>query len=118
MTTTFTVHTVRDKTIVEVRDNSLLIETAQQFLQLTMNLPADKIILLKEHLHESFFDLRSGLAGDILQKVSNYALQLGVVGDFSLYNSKSLHAFIHESNKSNHVLFTDSVQDALDRLGR
>ena len=116
--TTFKVHTVRDKEIVEVQDNSLLIETTQQVLQYMMNLPSDKVILRKENLHESFFDLRSGLAGDILQKVSNYAVNLGIVGDFSVYESKSLHAFIYESNKSNHVVFTDTVQDALNRLSQ
>ena len=116
--TTFKVHTVRDKEIVEVQDNSLLIETTQQFLQYMMNLPSDKVILRKENLHESFFDLRSGLAGDILQKVSNYAVNLGIVGDFSVYESKSLHAFIYESNKSNRVVFTSTVEDALNRLSR
>jgi hypothetical protein len=116
MITPFTVHTIRDKSIVEVQDNTLIIETAQQFLQLTMNLPADKIILHKEHLHESFFNLRSGLAGEILQKVSNYALQLSIVGDFSIYDSKSLQAFIYESNKSSHVVFTSTLEDALNRL--
>lgn len=118
MTTAFTVHTVRDKTMVEIQDTALVIETAQQFLQLTMNLPSDKVILRHENLHESFFDLRSGLAGDILQKVSNYVLQLAIVGDFSVYESKSLQAFICESNKSNRVVFSGSVEDALDRLSR
>lgn len=118
MTPAFKVHTVRDKEIVEVQDNSLVIETTQQFLQLMMNLPSDNVILDKKNLHESFFDLRSGLAGDILQKVSNYVLHLGIVGDFSVYDSKSLHAFIYESNKSNRVVFTDTVEDALNRLSR
>ncbi|MFD0999713.1 DUF4180 domain-containing protein [Ohtaekwangia kribbensis] len=118
MTTAFKVHTIRNKEIVEIQDNALIIETPQQFLQLMLNLPSDKVILIKENLHESFFDLRSGLAGDILQKVSNYVLHLGIVGDFSIYESKSLHAFIYESNKSNRVVFTSTVEDALNRLSQ
>ena len=118
MTIPYTIHTVLNKEIVEVQDNSLVIETTQQFLQLMMNLPSDKAILHKENLHESFFDLRSGLAGDILQKVSNYVLQLGIVGDFSAYESKSLHAFMYESNKSNRVVFVSTVEEALNRLSR
>ena len=118
MTSPYTIHTVLNKEIVEVQDNSLLLETTQQFLQLMMNLPSDKVILRKENLHESFFDLRSGLAGDILQKVSNYVLQLGIVGDFSLYDSKSLQAFIYESNKGNRVVFATTVEEALNRLSR
>jgi hypothetical protein len=118
MTTAFKVHTIRNNEIVEIQDNALIIETPQQFLQLMLNLPSDKVILIKENLHESFFDLRSGLAGDILQKVSNYVLHLGIVGDFSIYESKSLHAFIYESNKSNRVVFTSTVEDALNRLSQ
>ncbi len=118
MTTAFKVHTIRNKEIVEIQDNALIIGTPQQFLQLMLNLPSDKVILIKENLHESFFDLRSGLAGDILQKVSNYVLHLGIVGDFSIYESKSLHAFIYESNKSNRVVFTSTVEDALNRLSQ
>ena len=118
MTIPYTVHSVQNKEIVEVQDNSLVIETTQQFLQLMMNLPSDKVILRREHLHESFFDLRSGLAGDILQKVSNYMLQLSIVGNFSQYDSKSLQAFIYESNKSNRVVFADTVEEALNRLSR
>jgi hypothetical protein len=118
MTTEFKVHAIHGKEIIEVQDSSLVIETSQQFLQYMMNLPSDKVILRKENLHESFFDLRSGLAGEILQKVTNYAVTLGIVGDFSMYESKSLHAFIYESNKSNHVVFTATVENALSRLSQ
>lgn len=118
MTTKFKIHTINNKTIAEIQDTTLVIDTPQQFLELIFNLPAEKIILSKENLHESFFDLRSGLAGEILQKVSNYATSLGIVGDFSVYESKSLRDFIYESNKSNRVVFVSTAADALNRLSR
>jgi hypothetical protein len=118
MTPKFKVHTINNKTITEIQDNTLVIDTPQQFLELIFNMPSEKIILSKENLHESFFDLRSGLAGEILQKVSNYAASLGIVGDFSLYESKSLRDFIFESNKSNRVVFVGTVEDALNRLSQ
>lgn len=95
----------------------LVIDGAQQFLEIAMNLPVDSLVILKENLAETFFDLRSGLAGEILQKVVNYRLRLGLVGDYSGYESKALRDFIYESNKSNRIVFVDTIDEALKRLG-
>jgi hypothetical protein len=67
-------------------------------------------------IDESFFDLKTGIAGEILQKVSNYQMKLAIVGDYSNYPSKSLRDFIYESNKANQVIFINNIQDAIDRL--
>jgi hypothetical protein len=77
---------------------------------------AEGVIVHKESIDETFFDLRSGLAGDMLQKVVNYRLRLAIVGDFSTYESKSLKAFIYESNKSNTIVFVSTVEEALKKL--
>jgi hypothetical protein len=45
-------------------------------------------------------------------------MSLGIVGDFSLYQSKSLRDFIYESNKSNRIVFVSTLEEALDRLSR
>jgi len=112
----YVVHAANGKELIELTEVDTVISSAQDFLQLMMNLPADIIILHKENLAESFFDLRSGLAGELLQKVSNYSRQLALVGDFSVYNSKSLHDFIYESNKSNRVVFVATVEEAIKKL--
>jgi hypothetical protein len=75
-----------------------------------------KIILHERNLHEDFFKLASGLAGDILQKFSNYRFKLAIIGDFSKYQSKSLQDFIRESNKGNSVFFVDNIDNALSKL--
>jgi hypothetical protein len=103
---------------VVITDENLVIIEVQQFLQMMMNLPADRVILHEKHLHPDFFELRTGLAGEILQKVVNYACRLGIVGDFSKYSSKALRDFIYESNKGNVVVFTSSVDEALNRLSK
>lgn len=74
------------------------------------------IILKKEQLHPDFFDLKTGLAGDILQKFSNYRMRLAVTGDFTGYNSKSLNDFIYESNKTGRIVFVPSLGEAIDVL--
>lgn len=40
---------------------------------------ADGIVLTPDDVDASFFDLRSGLAGELFQKVTNYGLRLGLV---------------------------------------
>lgn len=109
-------HTFNGKDIVAMRDEEFVIANAQDFLDLMMNLPSDRIVVYKENFDESFFDLRSGLAGEILQKVSSYQRMLGIVGDYSRYSSRSLNAFMGESNEGNKVVFVDSLDEALRRL--
>jgi len=77
-----------------------------------------KIIIQENHLIDKFFDLKSGLAGDILQKFSTYRVQLAIVGDFSNHQSRSLRDFIFESNKYGHVNFVGSMDEAMDRMTR
>lgn len=76
----------------------------------------DKVIIHRHNLSTDFFDLKNGLAGEILQKFSNYRIRLAIVGDFSEFNSKSLNDFIYESNQGKQINFLTSVSDALDQL--
>ncbi|MGX4587629.1 DUF4180 domain-containing protein [Paenibacillus chitinolyticus] len=80
------------------------------------NHECDKLLLRKEQLTEDFFELKTKLAGDILQKYINYSLKLAIVGDFSGYNSKSLNDFIYECNQGNNVFFKGTEAEALDAL--
>ena len=76
----------------------------------------EKIIFYKENIHPDFFDLKTRIAGEVLQKFSNYRQKLAIVGDFSAYTSKSLRDFIRESNQIGHVLFVDTIDEAIERL--
>ena len=88
------------------------------FLDLLFSTESDTIVLKKECLDPSFFDLRSGLAGELLQKLSNYKKRLIVLGDFENIDSKSLHDFIYESNRHGVAVFTDEIEKAIGLLKR
>ena len=80
-----------DVYIAEILSNQIEINNTQDALDIMANCAyqdADRIILYKENIIESFFDLKTTLAGDILQKFSNYRARLAIVGDFSKYTSK------------------------------
>ncbi|HRW85324.1 MAG TPA: DUF4180 domain-containing protein [Bacteroidales bacterium] len=72
-----------------------------------------KLIVHSGSLNPDFFDLSTGLAGEILQKFSNYRMKLAIIGDFSVYKSKSLRDFIRESNRTGVITFKATLEDAL-----
>lgn len=112
-------HTIGNTNVAEIIADSLVIVKAEDGLDLLGNLyyqGFDKIILHKKNITADFFDLKTGMAGEILQKFSNYRIQLVVVGDFSGFTSTSLQDFMYESNKGRHVNFLPSTSEALNAL--
>lgn len=77
---------------------------------------SDRIIIHDKSLNSDFFDLKTRVAGEILQKFSNYRMRLAIVGDFSSFKSKSLRDFIRESNRTGTINFVGTVDEALLRL--
>ena len=75
------------------------------------------LIIYSETLNKDFFDLKTKIAGDILQKFSNYRMKLAIIGDFSDIRRKSLRDFIRESNNLGVINFAASIDKALARLG-
>lgn len=76
----------------------------------------DKMLLRKEQIIEDFFNLKSGLAGEILQKFTTYQMRVAIVGEFAGYNSKSLKDFIYECNQGDKILFKNTEAEALTEL--
>ena len=74
------------------------------------------VVVPMELLAPGFFDLKTRIAGDILQKCVNYGMRIAIVGDFSGFTSKSLADFMRESNRGRHVLFKASVDEAASAL--
>jgi hypothetical protein len=75
-----------------------------------------EVILHEKNITPDFFDLKTGTAGEILQKFSNYRVRLAIVGDFSAYPGQSIRDFIFESNKRKHINFVGSIAEAVERL--
>lgn len=110
---------VGDSTIAEVVAENVVINNVEEGVDLIGNAyyqGFDKVILYKKNVSPDFFDLKTGMAGEILQKFSNYRIRLVIVGDFSVYTSKSLHDFIRESNQGKLVNFLSSKEEAMGRL--
>ena len=101
--------------IAEVVSADVVVNTTRDALDLMATAQyggADCLILCERHLPAEFFDLKTGLAGEILQKYANYRMKLVIIGEFA-FKSESLKAFMLESNRGRQVAFVPDRETAL-----
>ena len=94
-----------------IRDATDIISKAWEQRATVVAIPAGR-------LDDDFFRLRTGVAGEILQKFVTYQLRVAIVGDISKHVSESsaLRDFVHESNRGDHVWFVADLDELLKRL--
>lgn len=110
---------IEGKKITFLKSNRIVIKETQDALDLMADAAyhnSNRILINKKNIIPEFFDLKSGIAGEILQKFSTYNVHLAIVGDFTEYTSKSLRDFIFESNKYGRIIFVSSVKEAKEKL--
>jgi len=100
-------------TVCELLGEGRLVSTTQDALDLMGEAGARGIVVREDQVHPDFFRLRTGLAGEMLQKFTNYGIGFAIIGDFAKYTSKPLRDFIYESNRTGQVLFVSSIEEAL-----
>jgi hypothetical protein len=79
---------------------------------------AQLIVIPVERLDPDFFRLRTGVAGQILQKFVTYGRRVAIVGDISkqVEESSALRDFVVESNRGDHIWFVETIADLERRL--
>ena len=92
-------------------EHGIVIASAQDALSLVAESGCDRIVVARENLHPGFFELRTGLAGEVLQKVVTYGCRLAVVGDFGDVHSRSFRALMHESNRTGRIVFAGTEEE-------
>lgn len=115
----YVIHELGGVRIAELTSSVIVVASPQDILDLIGDLwghEAEALILREEHVSPDFFDLSTGLTGEILQKCINYGLRFALVGDFSRYPSESLKAFIRESNRGGRIRFAGTIPEALEAL--
>lgn len=107
-----TTHYRNGAQIAEVTAEGRIIQNAADGLDLLGNVyyqGYDHVAIHRRHIADEFFDLKTGIAGEILQKFSNYRVRLTVIGDFSDIKSKSWKDFMTESNRGRLVNFLPAL---------
>lgn len=74
---------------------------------------ASLIVLQVAELDGNFFDLRSGFAGEVLQRAATYRLKLAIVGDVSAHtaSSRAFRDFVRECNRGREVLWVREIDE-------
>ncbi|MFI5492507.1 DUF4180 domain-containing protein [Actinoplanes sp. NPDC051859] len=109
-----------DESVLLCPDTGAPISTPQDALDLigATYSRAGTVALPVTRLDEQFFRLRSGVAGEIMQKFVNYQVRLVLLGDISaeIAASDALRDLVRESNKGKHIWFLSSLDELESRL--
>jgi|WetSurMetagenome_2_1015567.scaffolds.fasta_scaffold53557_2 PadR family transcriptional regulator, regulatory protein AphA len=70
-------------------------------------------VLAEQNLAVEFYDLKTGFAGEVFQKLSNYGSRLAIVGDSEKVRSPRFRELMAESNKGTHVRFARTREEAV-----
>ena len=83
---------------------------------LTVGAPG--VVIPVERLDPAFFDLRSGVAGEIVQAFVTYQLRLVVVGELppAASSSRAFASFVRETNRGDQAWFVATMDDLRTRL--
>lgn len=81
--------------------------TANDVLSEAWSVEAELVVVPITRLADGFLDLSTRIAGEVIQKFTNYRMRLAFVGDIaaSIEASRSLRDFVYESNKGDQVWF-------------
>ena len=112
----FISHTIGKAMVAEVSANDMLLtvpEDANDLLGNAYYQGFDGMIISADKISPRFFDLKTRLAGETLQKFSTFQMRLAIVGDFSTFTSESLKSFVYESNRGNLIHFSPTTADAV-----
>lgn len=110
-----------DPKIAELLETEQIINSTQDALDVLGTADyhgADAVIFYEHQINPEFFNLRSGLAGEILQKFSNYQKRLTIVGNFENVTSNALKAFIIECNRGSQIFFQSTREAAVQKLSQ
>jgi hypothetical protein len=77
------------------------------------------VVVPAARLDETFFRLRTRVAGDIVQKFVQYDIGLVVLGDIARHTeaSPALRDFVRECNRGRHTWFLADDEELRERLG-
>jgi len=108
-----------DKRFVTSRSSNQFIRTPQDFLDLLAwggENQTNLFVLKDMNFVAKFYDLKTGLAGEVLQKLSNYGARLAIVGTFEMVMGERFRELMSESNTGSQVRFARNREEAISWL--
>ena len=100
-------------TIVVASDSGISIRSLDDISEAVgACLGSEGLILTEEELAPDFFDLRTGLAGELFQKFMNYRLRLAIVLPDPKRYGERFGELAHEHRFHNTIRFVSSTSEA------
>ena len=108
-------------TVMHYPVNGALIASERDAVELVndaFNAHAQLVAVPASRFDDMFFHLSTRIAGEFIQKVVNYRIQLAILGDISSHvrASSALRDFVGESNRGEHVWFLADIAALRERL--
>ena len=114
-------HKIKNMKVAELQSQDKILNNLDDAMQVIGDMyyqGYDAIILHASSITPDFFDLKTKLAGEILQKFSNYRMRLAILGDWSGIPSKNFSDFIRESNSGRLIYFGGTIGNAISHWNR
>lgn len=110
---------LEEKRYVTLLSQDLVIRTPQEFLDILAwggERETNLFLFRDTNFAPEFYDLKTGLAGEILQKASTYSCRLAVVGTFAMVENERFRELMSELNKGWQVRFAQTVEEGVGWL--
>lgn len=93
-------------------------QDANLFLSETWAHDAALAVIPVSRLGDDFLDLKTRIAGEVIQKFVNYHVGLAILGDISAWSdtSKALRDFVYETNRGRSLWFIRDLAELDQRL--
>ena len=112
------VHLKSEKGIVYIASETpeVIVRTVQDLLDLVAccgEHDTNLLLVQETNFDPAFYDLKTGLAGEITQKLVNYHVRTVIIGSFESVRSTRFREFMNESNRGTQLMFAENEQAAL-----
>jgi hypothetical protein len=117
-----------DSTVLEVAGRRILVcasagaalakpGDANDFLAEAWAREVNMLAIPAARLGEDFFDLRTGLAGEVGQKFANYRMPLVIIGDLTQWTARSraFRDYVREANAGSSLWFVADQAELVDK---
>lgn len=89
------------------------VQTALDFIADAGQQEISRVLFHESDFAPAFYDLKTGLAGEILQKFSNYQVKAALVGEYKNLPGPRFREFMLESNRGNQLRFYQTESAAI-----
>jgi hypothetical protein len=108
-----------DQQFVEAESQELFVKNPSEInsvLETCLSHRINRVLLYSENLSNDFFDLKTGMAGEILQKFRNYGIHVALILNSELNLSTKFRQLMSEENLGNYFRFFSTREAALEWL--